>query len=109
MHIPTTHIDHILNAARLGGFAGGKALKKGQRMAMFSVSDLQLVSVDPREIVSVIRHHMDRFGMEEITRTWKSPVSDATVFSGPVETNDDLIGMLLTRKARSGMRVRVVG
>lgn len=49
-------------------------------------------------MVHVIRRWMDHYGITEITSTWKSPMGDATFFCGPVETNDDLVGILLTRR-----------
>lgn len=73
-------------------------IKPGQKMASFSVSDLHLVSVNPHDIVWVIKENMRLRHIGSITHTWKSPSDHITHFSGPVETYDALAGMLLTRK-----------
>jgi hypothetical protein len=95
--VAATSIQNILLAGKLG-CAGGKALKLGQRLATFCISDLHLHAARPADMVHVIRRWMDHYGITEITSTWKSPMGDATFFCGPVETNDDLVGILLTRR-----------
>lgn len=95
--ITKDRIQDILLASGLG-HAGGQALKPGWRMATFAISDIQLVSVNPHDIVYMIRCMMDRYNITEITSTWKCQDGLYTVFAGPVQTNDALTGILLTRK-----------